>query len=58
MIVQFAAVVDVVGWASSSSAAEPQRWMAQSGASRSCSPLRARRAMRLWAERKRGSESW
>jgi len=47
-----------LGCASWNSAAEPQEGITQSGASRSCEPLRARRAMRFWDERKSSSENW
>lgn len=62
MEVQFdgVGVSSVLGGASSKSHVEPQRWTAQSGASRSVSPETARRLARLCDRRKRRSvvASW
>lgn len=61
MTVQFeVSAMSSSGVASSRSQVEPQRLTTQSGASRSISPDRARRATRLWDSRKRLSvvPSW
>ena len=46
------------GIASSNKAADPQRLITHSGASRSVSPLRLRNEIRFCEERNSGSESW